>query len=755
MTTNTPSIIHIGPHACVQRHHDTPTLLVNGEPAPPMWMTIAGLAQQDDAYLRALGEAGLRVFFLEHYLYWNGDNALDRLSELAELTLRCVPEAWLMLRTGLYPPLAWMEAHPEEVIQFADGTPADTWFGAGTHTQALCSRAWRDDQTRQLDHFLPWLAAQPFSARVIGFFLNAGGTGEWYIPVQSVQGDRCIDHSLASRVQFSDSLREAYGSDDALRAAWQRTDVTLAAPPIPTCADQAFLTRDVELFAHYHGEDVLPPAPATDAAIGAFCNPDTHRHVAEYYRAINEGTADSIIHFARFLKTRTGGDKVVGAFFGGFGSCMGGVGTAVTHVLDSGVVDFLASPGDYPNRQPGGDTALHNIQDAYRLRDTLYVVEEDTRTVATALSHDWGVNTLGESIEVMKRNFGRNLAEDLSAWWFDMGISANRWYRFPKMLQVLRRQQDVAHAFYRTPRAPKAEIAFLYDQHSQDYTCSWTLADLGYRLRTWEIHRIGAPVACHYLDDLNHPAMPDYRLYVFVNAFAMTNSQRASITRALAGHACTALWLYAPGIINPDATPRFNVENVSALTGIKAEMRMDPALPYCRLTPAGAALLPDIRPDWDYGWFADRESFGTVESWLQPQGMAQFTLLCPYLSAADPAAEVLMRFTTDDRPAMAMTTAGATRTVVAYFKALRADIIRGFARLSGCHLYSDSDDVLYASPHFVTIHAGTSGEKIIHLPELCNPYEIYQRAHYGQATRELRVRLRKGETRTFYLHGEI
>ncbi len=358
-----------GPVARIENRFGSPTLTADGEPLPPMWMTISSLAKEDEGYLRDLGKAGIRVFFLDHYLSWNGPDALERLRFQAELVCRTVPDPWLILRTCLYPPDSWMAAHPDELIQREDGTPADTWFGKGKHIQCLASRQWREDQTGELDRFIEWLALQSFVERVIGFFLNAGGTGEWYLPVPMVADGKTIDHSPAFRIQFSHTLREIYGSDEALRAAWKSPDATLNAPTIPSAADWTALNLELRHFAYYHGEGTLMP-PTVQAA---FCNPDTEQHVADFYRALNFGSADSIIHFARHLKARTGGTKIVGAFYGGFGPPSGGVSAAVTRVLDSDAVDFLASPPDYPNRKPGGEAPLHNILDAYRIRNKLYV----------------------------------------------------------------------------------------------------------------------------------------------------------------------------------------------------------------------------------------------------------------------------------------------------------------------------------------------------------------------------------------------
>ena len=42
-----------------------------------------------------------------------------------------------------------------------------------------------------------------------------------------------------------------------------------------------------------------------------------------------------------------------------------------------------------------------------------------------------------------------------------------------------------------------------------------------------------------------------------------------------------------------------------------------------------------------------------------------------------------------------------------------------FGRSAGCHIYTDSDDVLYAGKNFICIHASPDGEKKIKLPKSC------------------------------------
>jgi hypothetical protein len=215
----------------------------------------------------------------------------------------------------------------------------------------------------------------------------------------------------------------------------------------------------------------------------------------------------------------------------------------------------------------------------------------------------------------------------------------------------------------------------------------------------------------------------------------------------------TALWVYGAGVINPGRAKRFSTEHITGLTGIRAGMVKGPVPPACRLTTEAGAAFEGLNTDREYGRF-DRQMAGTVAN-IQPPGMAWSTLLYPCFYADDPEANVIARFTENGLPALAMRDFGTWRSIHAYFKAVRSDILRAAARSAGCHIYAESDDILYAGRHFVTLHASESGRKTIRFPGPCDPFEIYERASYGTGVTSIDMYLDTGDTKTFYLHGEI
>ena len=72
---------------------------------------------------------------------------------------------------------------------------------------------------KAIAEFYDRLDATPEGARVIGTFIAAGGTSEWYYPTCLRQLDgACGDFSEPFRREYGRYLREKYGTEENLRA---------------------------------------------------------------------------------------------------------------------------------------------------------------------------------------------------------------------------------------------------------------------------------------------------------------------------------------------------------------------------------------------------------------------------------------------------------------------------------------------------------------------------------------------------------
>ncbi|WP_176013115.1 hypothetical protein [Victivallis sp. Marseille-Q1083] len=765
--------------ACIQKHNGEPSIIVDGKPYPPMAMTVS---MKKPDYLRHLGESGIKIYFLMCNTDWlepggeftdesgnrsSAPSGTERFCRQAETLLAAVPDAYIIVRIGLHPPLDWIERHRDDLMQYNDGSLKPTIVASEVHKQhlpgmySLCSDAWRQDGAEALQEFFDTIDRTPYAGRVIGYFLAAGGTSEWYPcnPLTDYANHLYGDFSPAFRREYERILREKYGTEEALRRAWRKPDATFAAPIIPPLEERVHTRIDDKILdAMLNFESAertigkkIELNPADQTNIGVFLNADRFQHVADFYHAWHRGVANTIIHFARVVRRRYADTKLVGAFYGSYG-CTDyydlATAEATLPILDSGLLDFLAAPGVYNNREPGGYVAQREMQDSFRLRNQIYVVEEDSRT---HLENDFyrdsmGLYDIADTIHTLKRDFARNLCEDIYAWWFDQHPDGGR-YEHPDIYALFKRQQEIAAYAYSIPREKHNEIALIFDQESLHYVSQNTSSLMLDLYRTSDLARIGAPVDYYFHDDLARPDMPDYKLYVMINTFVLTDAERQAITAKLTRNNAVAVWLYAPGFINPDAEQRIGNANIEELIGMKIKRIDRTCSPRFKITDPAHPALSLADPDRRYGYI-DRDVHSNV--WLG--NVLPPPYMYPGFLIDDPEVEALGRYLNFDGVALGLKVQPAGWTsIYCAPQILRSELLAGFARYAGCHLYTHTDDCLYANDNFVTIHAKTTGKRTLYFPWPCNPYEVYEKRFYGHNITELEVDMRLGETLMFLL----
>ena len=135
------------------------------------------------------------------------------------------------------------------------------------------------------------------------------------------------DYSEPAREAFSGWAREKYGDTEALRRAWHREYASFAEIGIPPPADRMF------------------------CADGALRSREHEQYVIDYYRFLNESHAQAAIDLCAMAKEATGGQQVIGAFFGYTVLDREYAHHATDMVLRSSAVDFLASPFTYTDNR--------------------------------------------------------------------------------------------------------------------------------------------------------------------------------------------------------------------------------------------------------------------------------------------------------------------------------------------------------------------------------------------------------------------
>lgn len=755
-------------------HNGSPAISHGGKIYPPMMATICnvndGKYKIDKEYLKRLGESGIKIFFLICDTEWIRADAFDKLDEEAKILFEAVPDALIMLRIGLHPSNEWVKENIEECVKLSDGTypggylATESYYTDMPACYTLYSEKWRTTAGEYLKDTYHRLMEKPYADRIAGVFLAAGNTSEWRqlgpltIPDKGVYGDM----SESMRREFSYYLKEKYKTEDALKKAWCDPEATFDNPHIPNM-EERFYSMDMRYdlcgvdyevkhrnrsgVGHRSWEKSTVVAKPTH--IGSFLNVNKYMCVFDFYRARSYGTTRSLIYLAKICRSLSD-DLLVGAFYGNYGAThfYNHISTACVYdILKSGAVDIFSAPGVYQNRQRGGFEGQRCMYDSMRINGTMFVVEDDTRTFVdeTEVRQEIDTYDLDDTIDVLKRNFGRNICDDLQGWWFDQHWGGAR-YKNERIYELFARQSEIAAEAYSRDRAKGHEIAFIYDEESVHMVSPKTTHDTIEYMRNYEIARIGAGVDIYYHNDMANPDMPDYKLYVFFNNYCLTDSERAAIKKKLAKNNATALFMYANGVINPDREEKFSAANMSELIGMDIELDDTLRTPRFRACSEHSAAA-DLEKGRSYGDLDRHIRLSVVHIPDWEIGNYERSYLYPAFYPTD--GEILGKFCETKKPALAIKRADGFTSVYCGTKVVRADVIRSIARYAGCHIWSDSDDVLFENKNYVTIHASSAGKKTIRLPKKCTPYELYERKNYGENTDTIECDMYFGETKMF------
>ena len=770
--------------ARIEKYNGYPAIIVDGKPYPPMMATIrtnnVTSMKIDKEYYRNLGKSGIKIFFLICDTEWLKPQGFAMFREEAEILLDAVPDAYIMLRIGMHPSPEWCEQNPDETMSYSDGLKrkmslfTESYVADYPAMYSLASEKWRHDAGEALKDTIKKVSDLPYADRIIGYFFAAGGTSEWYYmtpteytsksakmdtggweQVSEFDWDNVYaDLSPAFRKSFSKYLKETYGTTENMRKSWHDDTVSIEEPRIPDCEGRYVINgvdHDMTPSDKVYSNSNTANLPSNGTNVGHFLDIDKCCDTFDFFRAWHIGVAESVIYFGNVVKSISS-ELLTGAFYGSAGShraySMGQIG-AVTNILDSGTIDFLASPGVYENRQPGGFVGQRQVPDSYTLRNRIFIVEEDARTHFDNpfFARHMNLFSMEDSINNLKRDFGRNICQNLHAWWFDQIIGGGR-YKHHDIYSLFERQQVIAHESYEKNRVKNSEIAFIYDEESYHVTSEETTLQMVELFRNYEIDIVGAPSDRYYHNDMANPDMPDYKIYFFMNVFYLSDAEREIIRKKLAKNHATAVFLYAQGLINPDREKKLSADNMSELMGIDIEMVngiYSGKMKFDRSSANPVAKAMDMGEI--YGDFS-RKLWLNVSSYMNDVRKCKVDLY-PGLFAKNGEGESIAHFLDTGAPAITIKDNGDFTAIYYGSKQISANIVRELARLAGVHIYCDSDDVLYANNSYITFHAATSGKKRITLPRASTLKEVYSGEIYCENSSECEFELLKGETLMF------
>ncbi len=764
-------------YAEIKKINNSNCVFVDGEPLPPMMMTMYGMDQPD--YIKSLRESGIRIFFVFANTDWmrpgrtytdeNGNTAYEPSGfeafdlEISKL-LAAAPDAYVIVRIGMHPPVEWVENHPDDVVTFSDGKPRPTTIVSEIHKDtfpghySMASENWRNDASSALNDFCDKLDKKDYKDRIIGFFFGAGGTSEWYYTYEITYMAEKVaaDHSPAFRAVYTEFLKNKYGTVENLRKAWKKPDATFENPIIPTFEERSYFKTDEIALSKVSGESIYIDDKNENEPdrYGVLLNANDYMYVADFFNALHYGSAKSVVRFASEIKKRYEG-MLTGAFYGSLGNtnvfCTGtAAGTLL--ILNSGKLDFLAAPGVYRNRQPGGFVGQREMNDSFKIRNMMFVSEEDSRTHRdrSPQRDSSDLYTLRDTIVTLKRDFARNICEETHGWWFDQTPGGNR-YKEEGIYELFSAQQEIADAACRLGEGKKNEIAIICNIESVHYASLHTNAILLDYYRCTDLGRLGTGLDYYFDEDLDKAEVPDYKVYIMLNTIRLTDEARERIKKKAAKNGAMIIWLYADGFVNPDSETVATTENMKDIVGMNVKKVDGAHYSKFRLTEPlhEAVKYGDLYKQ--YG-FIDRNIRYIVT--YKNEEILPFTNPLFYIDDED--AIVLGRYSIDGKPALAMKQdENGITNVYCGAHTLRSELLISLAEYAGCHIYGYDDDCIYASEDFVTVHAKEKGKHTIHFKKPCNPFEVYERKYYGKNVTSLEVDMQTGDTLMFTVNDKI
>lgn len=717
------------PYAEVKFHNGAPTFFLDGAPTfySALWLTsltpdswskadvVKRYAENTDIHIYAfdVGEAwcGPGEGRAGHFDFSSIDAKFDNI-------IKADPEALFHLRINLERNSPWwQELYPQECEVTSLGIQLQ---------QSFASKVWRAEAKEFLNAFAEHIEAIGMSDRAIAYQVGAGHTGEW-CKRNSSMANPCGDYSEPMQNHFRKWLRRRYCDDiSVLREAWANNSVTFDTVEVPSESQQL------------------------NSLDYSFRDPHQECNVIDYFRCLAELCGDLVIDFCKAAKVATDGMSMVGAFYGyilemSWNSCFfsewadrwqegdyttlqrsGHLG--LKQVLESPDVDFLVSPYSYGFRGIGGHGPCMLPSESVRLHGKLYIYEEDSRLHTGGYHTTYGrAANASQSRAIMRRNFAYIATHSQGVWTFP-----NEDDEIFREIKSFKEKGDFTVG---TDRSSNSEIAVFVDDESYFYESLKTSLDIPliFHQRLKGLPRMGAPYDVYHLDDLLGGKLKPYKFYIFLNAFRLDEKRRSALKNELRRDNRVALWIYAPGYIDEEAS----LDNMRELTGFSFGMGKQPWSSFMHITDFSHAITANLSQDMFWG----------TES-----------LISPHFHIEDSEATILGQVVYSQGscvPGMGVKTFPDWTSIYIASPDIPAPVLRGIARFANVHLYNEDGDIIYVSHNLLGVHTVSGGGRTFNLPgKAGHIYDIFREETIASNTQSFKINLEPASSALYYISEE-
>ncbi len=711
--------------ATVGTHNGGMSLFIDGEAQPFTFFKITETVSTEEFLesatieIPAMARNGVNLCWVPVFLDWKGPGEYDftdfdkRITTVLELydahTPVSTPPARIVVRlqAAVFHPQWHIDTHrdakgkPTNLIQFRN--PWGKIEGCGC-TEAISpgDDFWDTHAVNCLRAIVAHVRQSGYAHRVFGWLPCAFNSNEWFI--RTFAPEATCDFSAPTQKAF--------------RARLAKLGIECGDAPVPS------------------------PEACQRSGRGEFLDTVSGdgRLVEEFSLWLNNRIADIILNFAGIIKRLyADSPKLVGFFYGYtnelsfFQNVSQSGHLALRRILASDRVDFICSPCQYRYRRDEGAFTYNLVLGPFAHSGACHgklVFAEDDHFPVFARTTNTDFSTRDEWHDEMffRRNFAQVLSSGQQMWWYSL---APCWFKEEYRQEIAAQLHRVGKEALVKDRAPVAEVAVVVDERSiqamrlnAPFQSRLILESLAGCFPT------GTPVECHELISfLDHTDHARFKVVVFLNLFLVDTEILAKVDH-LKSNGRTLLFSFAPGVLSGEqGMRRFSLETASQLAGMELieEKREMPLSVWMDPDRVPMAAGEDIR----YGW-------------LNPEVPVK-----PVIGIAD-AAAVPLGFLHLGVPGFGMRKHSYWTSIFSAAPGIPPPVMRTLFKNAGVHIYSDSEDVIYANHSMIAISASSRGEKTLSLPHTATLVDALTGEQLQPVDGAFRMFLKRHETRIFW-----
>ncbi|MBU0611575.1 MAG: hypothetical protein KKI08_27100, partial [Armatimonadetes bacterium] len=412
---------------------------------------------------------------------------------------------------------------------------------------------------------------------------------------------------------------------------------------------------------------------------------------------------------------------------------------ALGRFLNSDAIDYLAGPAAYAIRMAGYQGAVRNVFGSTTLHGKMYLTEQDWRSWHSVPNADprnnfsWGrAETADIHNAMVRRECGMMLAFGLGTWWYDM---SGGWFADDQIMAGIGEAARAFNMELADKDSPQADLAVFVSEESDSFIRMRYGGQYRYQgilQQIEELNTAGVPYRLYLQSDLGKMKLPEHKAYLFLNPYVITEDQRKAI-EGLKREGKLLAFVHAPGIIGSDDAAK----TASEITGLKLAL-------LAGETPAASASR-------GVSGVAGRGPATELLAGLEDEVIMSPAAPANALQVVDPKAATLATYEGSQAVGCAARDFGTWKSLFIGSPWIGAGFANNLAEWAGCWTTAPPGDAVYASQHFLTIHALFPGHKVLRLKQPAKVTDLTSGQVVAARTPTVEVDMERGQTRWFRL----